>query len=211
MRVFVSPAMQHTRCSRSGSADGTGLRVDHRESGSVSVWEADRELSGTGAVGGLERMPATAVIPMLPKSFELFTTVHNRSLHQVSPTQWRALTRSEGSQLAGAGQTHGFRIRNAIVVNAQGACLLLRLCRLESHVDGAGGSRVERARTVVGLSVHIVRHDAGDTDRRGIAIRHADWQCAALPNLRRWKAQARWIQRHRIQATAVQTEQLRAG
>ena len=46
--------------SRSGSADGTGVRADHRESGSVSVWEADRELSGTGAVGGLERESATA-------------------------------------------------------------------------------------------------------------------------------------------------------
>src|SRR4029077_14516666 len=40
--------------SRSGSADRTGVRADYRESGSVSVWEADRELSGTGAVGGLE-------------------------------------------------------------------------------------------------------------------------------------------------------------
>ena len=46
--------------SRSGSADGTGLRADHRESGSVSVWQADRELSGTGAVGGLEWESATA-------------------------------------------------------------------------------------------------------------------------------------------------------
>src|SRR5713101_9865542 len=45
--------------SRSGSADRTGLRVDHRESGSVSVWQADRELSRTGAVGGLERESAT--------------------------------------------------------------------------------------------------------------------------------------------------------
>src|SRR4029077_320170 len=40
--------------SRSGSTDGTGFRVDHRETGSVSVWEADRELSGTGAVGGFD-------------------------------------------------------------------------------------------------------------------------------------------------------------
>ena len=45
--------------SRSGSADRTGLRVDHRESGSVSVWQVDRELSGTGTVGGLERESAT--------------------------------------------------------------------------------------------------------------------------------------------------------
>ena len=46
--------------SRSGFADGVGLRADHRESGSVSVWQADRELSGTGAVGGVERESATA-------------------------------------------------------------------------------------------------------------------------------------------------------
>jgi len=45
--------------SRSGSADRTGVRADHRESGSVSVWQADRELSGTGAAGGLERESAT--------------------------------------------------------------------------------------------------------------------------------------------------------
>ena len=44
--------------SRSGSADGIGLRVDHRERRSVSVWQADRELSGTGAVGEVERKPA---------------------------------------------------------------------------------------------------------------------------------------------------------
>src|SRR5260370_24398068 len=45
--------------SWSRCADRTGFRVDHRESGSVSVWQADRELSGTGAIGGLERESAT--------------------------------------------------------------------------------------------------------------------------------------------------------
>src|SRR6266850_1490649 len=45
--------------SRSRTADGTGVRADHRESGSVSVWQADRELSGTGAAGRLERESAT--------------------------------------------------------------------------------------------------------------------------------------------------------
>ena len=45
--------------SRSRAADGTGVRADHRESGSVSVWQADRELSGTGAAGRLERESAT--------------------------------------------------------------------------------------------------------------------------------------------------------
>ena len=43
-----------------GSADRTGFRVDHWESGSLSVWEADGELSGTGAVGGFERESAPA-------------------------------------------------------------------------------------------------------------------------------------------------------
>src|ERR1035437_1325608 len=46
--------------SRSGRTDGVGLRVDHRERGAVSVWQADRELSGTGAVGRVQRGSATA-------------------------------------------------------------------------------------------------------------------------------------------------------
>jgi len=46
--------------SRGGSPDGIGLRANHRESGSVSVWQADRELSGTGAVGEVERASAPA-------------------------------------------------------------------------------------------------------------------------------------------------------
>src|ERR1039457_6383824 len=44
--------------SRGGPADRTGLRADHRESGSVSVWQAGRVLSGTGAVGEVERESA---------------------------------------------------------------------------------------------------------------------------------------------------------
>src|SRR6267378_2347821 len=46
--------------SRSRVADGTGFCADHRTSGSVPVRQADRELSGTGAAGGLERESATA-------------------------------------------------------------------------------------------------------------------------------------------------------
>src|SRR6202162_4267100 len=34
--------------------------MDHGPSRTISVWEADRKLSGTGAVGGLERESATA-------------------------------------------------------------------------------------------------------------------------------------------------------
>ena len=41
------------------ATDRTGLRADYREGRSVSVWQADRELSGTGAVGRFEREPAT--------------------------------------------------------------------------------------------------------------------------------------------------------
>lgn len=44
---------------RSGSVDRIGLRADDRKGRAVSVWEANRELSGTGAVGGLERQPTS--------------------------------------------------------------------------------------------------------------------------------------------------------
>jgi len=46
--------------SRSRTADGTGFCADHRESGSVPMWQANRELSGIGAAGGLERESTTA-------------------------------------------------------------------------------------------------------------------------------------------------------
>ena len=46
--------------SRSGFSDRAGFRVDHRRGGAVPVRQADRELSGTGAVGGIERRSATA-------------------------------------------------------------------------------------------------------------------------------------------------------
>src|SRR5258708_29682996 len=45
--------------SRSGSADRTSFRINHRPSRTIPVWQADRELSGTGAAGGLERESAT--------------------------------------------------------------------------------------------------------------------------------------------------------
>src|ERR1039458_3650082 len=57
--VEKCPAAQRLRTSRRRSPDGVGLCADHRESGSVPVWQADRELSGTGAVGGVERESAT--------------------------------------------------------------------------------------------------------------------------------------------------------
>src|SRR5208283_1152620 len=46
--------------SRGGPADRTGLRADHRESGSVSVWQADRCLLRVSTVGGLEWGTAAA-------------------------------------------------------------------------------------------------------------------------------------------------------
>ena len=46
--------------SRSGFSDRAGFRVDRRRGGAVPVRQADCELSGTGAVGGIERRSATA-------------------------------------------------------------------------------------------------------------------------------------------------------
>jgi len=46
--------------SRGGSTDRTGLRADHRDSGAFPVWQAGGELSGAGAVGGVERESTTA-------------------------------------------------------------------------------------------------------------------------------------------------------
>src|ERR1700687_1709993 len=45
--AFANPSW--SRC-----ADRTGVRADHWTSGSVRVWQADRGLSGAGAVGGFE-------------------------------------------------------------------------------------------------------------------------------------------------------------
>jgi hypothetical protein len=42
------------------SPDRAGLRSDPRDAGTVSLGQADCELSGTGAVGGVERGPAPA-------------------------------------------------------------------------------------------------------------------------------------------------------
>src|SRR4029077_11061333 len=55
--VSGGPTLDDPSWSR--PADGTGVRADHRASGSVSVWQADRELSGAGAAGRLERESAT--------------------------------------------------------------------------------------------------------------------------------------------------------
>jgi hypothetical protein len=46
--------------SGSRCADGVGVRANHRASRAVRVWQADRELSGTGAVGRFEWTAATA-------------------------------------------------------------------------------------------------------------------------------------------------------
>src|SRR5450432_1272498 len=40
--------------SGSGATDGVGVRADHRKSGAVSVWQADRVLPGAGAAGRFE-------------------------------------------------------------------------------------------------------------------------------------------------------------
>ena len=44
--------------SRSGPVNCAGLRIDHRESGAISVWQADRRLLGVSALRGLERESA---------------------------------------------------------------------------------------------------------------------------------------------------------
>src|SRR4029077_18814097 len=46
--------------SRSGCSDRVGVRADHRGSGSVSLRQAGGELSGTGAVGRLQRQSEAA-------------------------------------------------------------------------------------------------------------------------------------------------------
>ena len=46
--------------SRSGCTDRAGVRADHRRGGSVSLRQAGGQLSGTGAVGRLQRQSATA-------------------------------------------------------------------------------------------------------------------------------------------------------
>jgi hypothetical protein len=46
--------------SRCRSTHRTGFCADHRESGAISVWEADCELSRTGAAGKIQRKSATA-------------------------------------------------------------------------------------------------------------------------------------------------------
>src|SRR5579862_9211622 len=56
----VSRSTALADASWSGRTDRVGVRVDHRPSRTVSVWQADRELSGTGAVGGLQRQSTTA-------------------------------------------------------------------------------------------------------------------------------------------------------
>src|SRR5271157_2813905 len=45
--------------SRSGRTDSAGLRADHRPNGAVPVRQADRELSGAGALGGVQRAATT--------------------------------------------------------------------------------------------------------------------------------------------------------
>jgi hypothetical protein len=52
-----SAAVENPPWSR--ATDRTGVRADYRASRSVSVWQADREVSGTGAAGRFEREPAT--------------------------------------------------------------------------------------------------------------------------------------------------------
>src|SRR5439155_19824378 len=56
----VSGSAAIADASRGRSTDGLGLRADYRESGSVSMWQADRQLSGAGAAGEIEWESAPA-------------------------------------------------------------------------------------------------------------------------------------------------------
>src|ERR1019366_4875799 len=55
----MSGGAAFANASWSGCPDGAGVRADHRESGSVRVWEADRVLSWAGAGGRFEWTAAT--------------------------------------------------------------------------------------------------------------------------------------------------------
>ena len=55
-KMSCSAAFANASWSR--CADGVGLRTDHRASGAVPVWQADRVLSGTGTAGRFERAAA---------------------------------------------------------------------------------------------------------------------------------------------------------
>src|SRR6266516_1143820 len=56
----VSGSAAVADASRGRPTDGLGLRTDYRESGSVSVWQTDRQLSGVGAAREIERESAPA-------------------------------------------------------------------------------------------------------------------------------------------------------
>src|SRR5580704_4744524 len=80
---------------RSRRLDRTGLRVDHRQGGAVSVRQADRELSGTGALGRFQWEPATAgahhqtgefdVALLVGGSCPCYGTKHSGMAQQVFP------------------------------------------------------------------------------------------------------------------------------
>ncbi len=50
----VSGSAAIADASRGRPTDCLGIRADYRESGSVSMWQADRQLSGAGTVGEIE-------------------------------------------------------------------------------------------------------------------------------------------------------------
>src|ERR1700687_208913 len=56
----VSRGAAVENASRGRFSDRAGFRIDHREGGAVPVRQTDCELSGTGALGGVQRGSATA-------------------------------------------------------------------------------------------------------------------------------------------------------
>src|SRR5215467_4390621 len=81
--------------SRSGCADRISFRADHRESGSVSVRQADRELPGIGALGRFQWEPAAAGAHHETREFDVallvggscpsYGTKHSGMAQQVFP------------------------------------------------------------------------------------------------------------------------------
>ena len=92
----------------SRATDGVGLRADHRASGAVSVWQADRMLSGTGAVGRFQWTAATlGHITKQGNSLLRFLLVEAAQVTVRSLPEWRrkvlspsAATRTENRQVA---------------------------------------------------------------------------------------------------------------
>jgi transposase len=77
--------------SRSGCADGPGLCADHRRDGTVSVWQADRGLSGSGSGRKLQRGKPTARTYQQTREWvDAFLAVEAAQVTVRSDGEWRS-------------------------------------------------------------------------------------------------------------------------